>query len=311
MIPRALATGRCDLLLGTAATRITVDGSGRADGVELADLSGARRRIAAAEVVVAAGAVESARLLLASAHPAEPDGMGNRTDQVGRHLQAHVYAGALGLFDDEVVDGVGPGPSIATCDYRHDNPGIVGGGMLANEFVPTPVSAYQYLTGAGLIPRYGAESRRLMRAYWPRMQRVVGPVHEMTSADSRVRLDGRRVDAYGMPLVVLSGAVHPEDLRSQRFLSERAADWLRAAGATTVVTNAGRPVDGPSVGQHQAGTCRMGDDPARSVTDPAGRIWGHDNVRVIDGSVHVTNAGVNPVLTIFANALRSATDMAG
>jgi choline dehydrogenase-like flavoprotein len=55
----------------------------------------------------------------------------------------------------------------------------------------------------------------------------------------------------------------------------------------------------------------MGDDPARSVTDPSGRVWGHDNVRVIDGSVHVTNSGVNPVLTIFANALRTATDMAG
>ncbi len=311
MVPRALATGRCDLLLGAAATRITVDGRGRADGVDLADSAGARRRIAAAEVVVAAGAVESARLLLASDHPAEPDGMGNRTDQVGRHLQAHVYAGALGLFDDEVVDGVGPGPSIATCDYRHGNPGMVGGGMLANEFVPTPVSAYQYLTDAGLIPRYGAESKRLMREYWPRMQRVVGPVQELTSADSRVRLDGRRRDAYGMPLVWLSGAVHPEDLRMQKYLSDRAADWLTAAGATTVVTSDPRPAAGPSVGQHQAGTCRMGDDPARSVTDPYGRIWGHHNVRVIDGSVHVTNSGVNPVLTIFANALRTATEMAG
>jgi choline dehydrogenase-like flavoprotein len=311
MVRRALATGRCDLLLSTAATRITVDGRGRADGVDLADPSGARRRIAAAEVVVAAGAVESARLLLASAHPAEPDGIGNGADQVGRHLQAHLYGGALGIFDDEVVDGVGPGPSIATGDYRHDNPGIVGGGLLANEFVPTPVSAYQYLTGAGLIPRYGAGSKRLMREFWPRMQRVVGPVHELTSADSRVRLDARRRDAFGMPLVRLSGAVHPEDRRTQAFLSDRAADWLTAAGATKVVGNDPRPPGaGPSSGTHQAGTCRMGDDQARSVTDPYGRIWGHDNVRVIDGSVHVTNSGVNPVLTIFANALRSATDMA-
>ena len=48
----------------------------------------------------------------------------------------------------------------------------------------------------------------------------------------------------------------------------------------------------------------MGTDPATSVTDPYGRVWGHPNLRVIDGSLHVTNGGVNPVLTIFANAFR-------
>ncbi|WP_286343844.1 GMC oxidoreductase [Frondihabitans sucicola] len=55
----------------------------------------------------------------------------------------------------------------------------------------------------------------------------------------------------------------------------------------------------------------MGDDPATSVVDPFGRVWGHDNLRVADGSVHVTNGGVNPVLTIFATALRTIEDMAG
>ena len=48
----------------------------------------------------------------------------------------------------------------------------------------------------------------------------------------------------------------------------------------------------------------MGTDPTTSVTDPHGRVWGHPNLRVIDGSLHVTNGGVNPVLTIFANAFR-------
>jgi choline dehydrogenase-like flavoprotein len=54
----------------------------------------------------------------------------------------------------------------------------------------------------------------------------------------------------------------------------------------------------------------MGTDPATSVTDPVGRVWGHDNLRVADASTHVTNGGVNPVLTIFANSFRIADDMA-
>ena len=52
----------------------------------------------------------------------------------------------------------------------------------------------------------------------------------------------------------------------------------------------------------------MGTDPRTRVTDPDGRVWGHPNLRVIDGSLHVTNGGVNPVLTIFANAFRIMHD---
>jgi len=61
-----------------------------------------------------------------------------------------------------------------------------------------------------------------------------------------------------------------------------------------------------SGGQHQAGTCRMGNDPKTSVVDEDCRLHDVDNVYVIDASVHVTNGGFNPALTIFANAYRSA-----
>ena len=74
-----------------------------------------------------------------------------------------------------------------------------------------------------------------MRHLLTRMQRVVGPVHEMTSADSRVQLDPSVVDSLGIPVARLSGRMHPNDLAVQRLLGERAADWLRAAGASTVI----------------------------------------------------------------------------
>ncbi|MBW7455829.1 GMC family oxidoreductase, partial [Paenibacillus sepulcri] len=70
-----------------------------------------------------------------------------------------------------------------------------------------------------------------------------------------------------------------------------------------------RPGGGLSAGQHQAGTLRMGNDPSTSVTDPIGRIHGYDNLWVSDGSVHVTNGGVNPVLTILALAFRTAENL--
>jgi len=156
-----------------------------------------------------------------------------------------------------------------------------------------------------LVGPHGLAAKQGVRHLLPRMQRVVGPVQEVTSADNRVRLDPTVTDSLGIPVARLSGRLHPNDLAALQLLGERAADWLRASGATTAIAYGFPPGNvAPSSGQHQAGTCRMGTDPATSVTDPNGRVWGHPNLRVIDGSLHVTNGGVNPVLTIFANAFR-------
>ena len=131
VLARAGATGNLSVLLGTRAERIVTDATGQVVGVDLiGDVGGSRWRLTvdAEDVVVAAGAVESARLLLASGSDREPDGLGNTHDQVGRHLQGHLYGGAIGLFDEVVNDLVGPGPSISTHDFRHGNDGLVGGG---------------------------------------------------------------------------------------------------------------------------------------------------------------------------------------
>lgn len=306
-LPAALATGLCTLVTETTASRLVTDDRGRVVGVELVVIDNGqvwRRTVACAEVVVAAGATETPRLLLNSAHPLEPQGIGNNHDQIGRYLQAHVYAGAIGLFDHEVTDLIGPGVSIATCDFRHGNDGIIGGGMLANEFVPTPAAMYDYLTSAGLIPRAGTEAKQAMRHESRRMMRVVGPIQEVSSPDSRVQLDPKLTDRFGLPVARISGSIHPEDLRAQTFMSEKAREWLTEAGATRTAVSTLGTLGRPSVGQHQAGTCRMGNNPAHSVTDPYGRLWNHPNVYVADASLHVTNGGVNPVLTILANSLR-------
>jgi choline dehydrogenase-like flavoprotein len=309
-LPAALATGNCTLVTETTAERLLTDSAGRVTGVALVANDGYggvwRRTVSCSEVVVAAGASETPRLLLNSAHDGEPNGLGNNQDQVGRHLQAHVYAGAVGLFDDEVVDLVGPGASIATCDFRHGNDGIVGGGMLANEFVPTPASTYDYLTGAGLIPRAGAAGKAAMRREVRRMLRVVGPIQEVSSAESRVRVDPGVLDRFGNPVAMISGSIHPEDVRAHGFMSAKARQWLEEAGAVRTAVGEVGTLGRASSGQHQAGTCRMGNDPARSVADPYGRVWGHDNVWIADASVHVTNGGVNPVLTVLAGSLRIA-----
>lgn len=103
----------------------------------------------------------------------------------------------------------------------------------------------------------------------------------------RVTLDPKVKDGWGIPVARLSGATHPESIRAARFLHTKAVEWLKASGAVKIW---GEP---PS-------------EPYLSGVDRHCRVHGFDNLYIADGSVHVTNGGFNPFLTIMALAYRTA-----
>lgn len=296
VIPRAVATGNCEVRTGCVAAEIEVDETGRARAVRYFDSRDRQQRQTADLIVVSASATETARLLLNSKSKLFPNGAGNNSDWVGRNLQGHAYTGAFGLFVQDTYDDVGPGACIAACDFNHGNPGLRGGGMLANEFIRLP-----YLF-AGVrppgSPRWGIEHKRFQREQYRRSIGVKGPVQEMPVFEARVRVDPAVKDHWGIPVARLSGSRHPHDLEIAEFLSGKAELWLKEAGA--VSTWRSMPGSGLSGGQHQAGTCRMGHDPKTSVTNRYGQVHQIDNLFIADGSLNVTNGGFNPVLTIMA-----------
>jgi choline dehydrogenase-like flavoprotein len=248
---------------------------------------------------VSACAIESARLLLNSKSRLFPNGLGNRYDQVGRHLQGHHYTGAIGYFDFDTYDDVGPGTSIAISDYNHGTPGLCGGGMLANEFTRLPVHVMDRLpTGT---PGWGPEHKQAMRRWYKRNIIVMGPTQQIPSATARVTIDPGVRDKWGLPVARMEGNLHPHTFDIGEVQAKRAEAWLKEAGAVRTSLMSYRP-DTVSAGQHQAGSCRMGDDPHGSVVNKYCQVHDVDNVFVIDGSVHVTNGGFNPVLTIMAVA---------
>ena len=298
VIPRALATGNCQLRTGCMAKEILTDARGRATGVAYFDADNHLQQQTADIVIVSSAAIESARLLLNSRSALHPAGLGNRYGWVGRNLQGHTYTGAWGLFDTETYDDLGPGASIALCDFNHGNPGLIGGAMLANEFIRLP---YQFVSAAPPdVPAWGPAHKEFMRRWYRNSIVIQGPTQEIPIAESRVEIDPKQKDFWGIPVARLSGGRHPKTLETSTAMAHKAAEWLKEAGAIrTWVKLAGQ---GTSGGQHQADTCRMGDDPHTSVVDRTCRVHGHDNLYVIDGSVHVTNGGFNPALTIMAIA---------
>ena len=296
VLRRGLATGNLTVRTESVVLRLETMGRRVRDVVYV---RGDREfRVTAPIVILAAGAIESARLLLLS-------GIGS--DAVGRHLQGHVYTGAVGRFIDPMFDGQGPGVGIATCRFSHGNDGVVGGGMLADEFVPLPIVAWKRLRPPG-IPSHGEAAKRWMVENYVRLAEIKGPVQDIPSPNARVTLSSVR-DRWGVPVAHLSGHTHEETIRTAVFLHGRAKEWLEASGAVEIW---GSPPSRPTLsgGQHQAGTCRMGEAPSESVVDPDQKVHGWENLWIADASVHVTNGGFNPVLTVFALAFRLANTLA-
>jgi len=302
VIPKALATGNCELRTESMARQVVTDAGGRATGVEYFDAHDRVRQQDADLVVVSSAAVESARLLLNSKSPLFPGGLGNRYDWVGRNFQGHSYTGAFGIMPADIYDDLGPGASIAVCDYNHGNPGLAGGAMLANEFIRLP---YQFV---GMlppdVPKWGQAHKDFMRSFYRRAVAIQGPTQEMPMFSARVEVDPSVPDYWGIPVARLSGDKHPHTIEIGAFAAAKAEEWLKEAGAVRTWKRLAGP--GFTGGQHQAGTCRMGDDPKTSVVNRYCQVHEIDNLFVIDGSVHVTNGGFNPVLTIMANAYRAS-----
>ena len=119
---------------------------------------------------------------------------------------------------------------------------------------------------------------------------------------NEVALDPELTDSDGIPAPLVRYRLSENSKRMMEHAVARAGEALQAAGATDVlVRNPLRPS-----GWHLLGTCRMGDAPWGSVVDRWGRAHDVPNLFLVDGSIFVTSAAVNPTTTIYALALRTA-----
>lgn len=281
--------GEATVATGARAVRIHLsDRPGRAESVEWIDLSHHERRTTRARcVVLAANAVQSAALLLRSPGRWAPAGLGNGHDMVGRGLSFKVSGyvrGTVPAPEDSERATAGPFSTVAFSDHYLDPlaPGGLGG--MVYEASPGP-------------PRVCA-GRMILRLHY-----LAG---DQPMAANRVRLAADR-DMLGVRKIVMEYRSHPLDGRRRDYLAARATELLRAAGVTDPCAE---PSGYQRGSRHLHGGCRAGADPRTSVVDGDGRLHEADNVYVVDGGFFPFAGGVNPTLTIQANALRIAERIA-
>jgi choline dehydrogenase-like flavoprotein len=272
------------LLTRTSVTRLETDAAGRRVTVAHATSRGNPVRIRGGRFVVAAGAVNTAALLLRSASDTHPQGLANSSDQVGRNYMAHVTTfllavDALHTNKDVYTKTLGINDWYAAGPTNsHPLGNVQGLGKLRGEMVK---QARKWVP----LPILDAVTRRTLDLFLQ--------TEDLPLPESRVRLN-----ASGD--VVLNRV--QTNLTANDELISRMTEVARRAGYAKVLHQR----LGVEATSHQCGTARMGTDSATSVVDSYCKAYDLDNMWIVDSSPFPSSAAVNPALTVAALALRVA-----
>ena len=289
----ALEHPNVTLLTNAHAVRLETNAKGSAVTGVVVDREGARETYAADIVVVSCGAANSARLLLASATDAHPDGLANGSGQVGRNYMFHNSQAVLALSKE-------PNPTVFQKTLG------INDFYFASDEVEFPLGNIQ-MVGKSVAQMYRGEKPIQTKLAPERTLDEVArhavdfwlSTEDLPRQENRVTLrpDGSIALAYTPSNEVPKQRLYHQ-LKSMLGHLGMHPDHLlpRHAYLKNEI-----PVAGVA---HQAGTCRFGADAATSVLNTDCRTHEVDNLYVVDTSFFPSIGAVNPALTAMANALR-------
>jgi choline dehydrogenase-like flavoprotein len=280
-----------------------MDSLGRATGANYFDAGGDIQHQAARSVIMASNGVGTPRLLLMSKSDAHPNGLANGSGLVGKNLMFHAFAEVVGIFPPHEEPWVGPVANILLSqEFYETNPD--------NDFV----RGYTFQMARGQGPGSTARGGFIERIPWgkdhhdvmtKRFRNTLGfgiIGDDLPEEHNTVTLDPNLKDSSGLPAPKITYVLSENSRKLLNHAMARGKEVLEEAGAIEILYD---PLMAES-GWHLLGTARMGNDPERSVVDANGQSHEVDNLFIVDGSVFVTGAAVNPTPTIQALALRTA-----
>jgi choline dehydrogenase-like flavoprotein len=285
-------------------SRVEADARGRIVGLEVKRPDGSVDRAHGKVYVIAAHAIETAKLLLQSRGEGFPRGIANSSDQVGRNLMDHpiqlhwalaakplgAHRGPLSTAGIESTRAGGWRADHAAFRIQIDNEGW---GWPKG----APASTAAALVRKGLR---GAALDRALADHSTREVNLAPLVEQLPSPDNRIVPDFDRRDAIGIPRPRLAYRIDDYSLAGLAHGRRIAAEIGKALGATEM--HHGDTIYGAG---HLIGTYRMGTDARTSVVDREQRAHDHPNLFLLGSGVFPTSAASNPTLTIAALALRA------
>jgi choline dehydrogenase-like flavoprotein len=303
LLPDAFETGKLKAIPNVVVRELSVDkNTGRVNRVHFVDrLSRREMSVKARVVVLAAGTLESTRLLLNS-------NIANSSGVMGHYLMDQIYGPGIVCSVPEARDG----KSTAT---------LMGGNALVPRFRNIDTKAKDFLRGyalnifsstGGMAPNnfaaYGEELQKKMDSYHGSgfhtgiMGEVLGRYENHVSIDKNV------VDAWDIPVLRIDTKYTDNEFNMARDAVDTSVAMAESAGFEVLSKNYDPNPPGYSI--HELGTCRMGDDPKTSVLNKWNQSHDIKNLVVVDGSSFTSAGWQNPTMTILALAMRASEHLA-
>ena len=301
-LPRAEATGKCEIRCDAMALKIEHDATGKVTAVLYADGAGNIQRQKARLVCVAGNAIESPRLLLNSASSMFPDGLANSSGQVGRNYMTHNSAGVFAEMPEKVHMNRGTTVAGIISDEARNDPsrGFYAGYRLEILALGLPflsVFLNPAASGWGREHAQALEKYAYMSGTW-----ICG--EDLPQAGNGITLHPTETDQHGLPVPIVTKTPHINEVNMAAHAYEQTGEMYRAVGATKVWNLPSYPAS------HNMGTNRMAAKASEGVVDGWGRAHDVRNLFVSDGSTFPSSSAANPTLTIVALAIRQAEHIA-
>nr|WP_211194483.1 GMC family oxidoreductase [Pyxidicoccus fallax] len=283
-IPAALKTGRLTLRTNAVVDRVLHDAkTGRATGVHYIDAETGKTYEAHGRIIVlAAGTIETARLLLHSRSEAFPDGLANSSGQVGRNLMDHTYL--LGIE--------------AKMNLPADQQRAEQSWAYIPQFRNVTTKEPGFSRGYGVQVFTFGDSCHFV------------PFGEMVPrAENRVTLNATVKDRWGIPAAHIDCKHSDNERKLVEDSVAQCQEMMKEAGFTVEKVN--DTMSTPGMAIHEVGTARMGTDPKTSVLNKHNQSWDVPNLFITDGSCFPSQGAQNPTLTMMAITVRACAYMVG
>lgn len=308
-IKEAEAMANVEVRPGSVVREITVNRKGNVDGVIYMNSGREEFRLKAKIIVLSAGALESPRLLLNSVSLLFPDGLSNSSGLVGKYFMETLTCLVTALFEDQINSYKGLQIDSRAWDYNvQENINSFVGGVV---FGVSALDLLGPLSYARLLaPGVGHEHKNFMKKYFGHAVNVFAIGEQLPDRKNMITIDKDAVDYYRIPVAKVTTNLSGNDLEILSFMSKKCREIVNAAGAVDILRE--YSAYDLSIISHISGTCRMGDNPSKSVLNRYCQSHEINNLFVIDSSCFVTEGGGDsPSLTINAIALMASEYIVG
>jgi choline dehydrogenase-like flavoprotein len=303
LLPDAFATGRLTAVPNVVVRELTVNkNTGLVNGANFVDRHSRREMSVKARVVIlAAGCLESTRLLLNS-------GLANSSGVLGHYLIDQVYGPGIVCSVPEARDGKA-------------TEGLMGGTALAPRFRNIDTKSKTFIRGYALVgssstgpmdaknfAAYGADLQKTLDSYNGSGFSITMMGEVLADYKHHVRIDESVVDAWGIPVLHVETQYTDNEFNMARDAVNTSIVMAEAAGFEVLSRNYDPVPPGASI--HELGTCRIGDNPRTSVLNQWNQSHDIKNLYVVDGSSFVSSGWQNPTMTILALSMRASEHLA-